>query len=261
MALIATSKASDPESAFLASLPTIDRIVGVLGRRYGLDQAEIDEFGSWAKERIIGGGYTVFRQFAGRCSLGTYLSVVLANLFRDYRNSRWGRWRPSAAAKRLGPVATRLEALLYRDGHTAREAFAVLKGSGVGDAELRGLTGRIPPRSLVREVALDAALTAAASPEASENLVQKAEHDSAAAAAEGTIAEVLSGLPAEDRVIIRMRFWDDFSVADIARSLGLDQKPLYRRLETIQAAVGEALVARGLDRERVATLLSREGQD
>jgi hypothetical protein len=41
----------------------------------------------------------------------------------------------------------------------------------------------------------------------------------------------------------------------------VEQKPLYRRLEEIQARLGLMLVARGVDRARVATMLLREGTD
>jgi RNA polymerase sigma factor for flagellar operon FliA len=45
------------------------------------------------------------------------------------------------------------------------------------------------------------------------------------------------------------------SVADIARTLRLDQKPLYRRLETIQATLRTALESRGVHRERASEIL------
>ena len=237
------------EATFLAALPAIDRIIGILGRRHGLADGDLEEFSSWAKARLIESDYAVFRKFGGRSSLETYLSVVLANLLKDFRNSRWGRWRPSAMARRLGAVAIRLETMLYRDGTSMREATLALAGNGIPEEEVRSLASRIPARVRAREVALDAAVesepaVAAPSEEGEET--------------ERQIQAVLAELPAEDQVIVRMRYWDDFSIADIARTLGLEQKPLYRRLEAIQARLATALSARGIDRIRVAEILAAE---
>jgi len=55
-----------------------------------------------------------------------------------------------------------------------------------------------------------------------------------------------------------MRFWDGVSVADIARSLRLDQKLLYRRLDAIEKRLRLLLAERGVDRERARDLLSAE---
>src|SRR5687767_8838844 len=44
---------ADLEALFLANLPVIDRIVAVLGARYGLDGSETEEFGAWAREHFI----------------------------------------------------------------------------------------------------------------------------------------------------------------------------------------------------------------
>jgi RNA polymerase sigma factor (sigma-70 family) len=256
-----TSKTPDVESVFLASLPTVDRIVGLLGARHGLSQADLEEFGSWARARLLDDGYSILRRFQGRSSLGTYLSVVLANLFKDFRNSRWGRWRSSAAARRLGPVAVRLETLLYRDVCPAHEAIEILKATGVTEVELRKLAGRIPPRAPAREVELDAVIESVQAPESADRAVRTAEGSFETTILERAVADAIGTLPPEDRVIVRMRFWDDFSVADIARTLGIDQKPLYRRLEVIKATLGAALAVRGIARTQVVEMLMHEGTD
>jgi RNA polymerase sigma factor for flagellar operon FliA len=245
------SKTSDPASTFLASLPTIDRVTAILGRRNGLSETDIEDFTSWARARLIQNDYAVLRKFGGRSSLDTYLSVVLANLFKDFRNSRWGRWRPSAMARRLGPLAVRFETLVYRDGQPFREAMEVLKSGGNAEAELRSIAGQLPSRVRIREVAFDTAVEAVPARDHSGG-------DDDSQTTDQAVQSALAELPAEDQVIVRMRFWDDFSVADIARALHLDQKPLYRRLEAIQSQLGALLATRGIDRARVAAILARE---
>src|SRR5215212_7376883 len=115
MASRAIGTASNPEAMFLANLSLIDRIIAVTARRNALGGADAEDFGAWTKGRLVEGDYAILRKFNQRSSLATYLTVVITNLLRDYRNSRWGRWRPSAEARRCGPVAVRLEELLYRD--------------------------------------------------------------------------------------------------------------------------------------------------
>jgi RNA polymerase sigma factor for flagellar operon FliA len=66
---------------------------------------------------------------------------------------------------------------------------------------------------------------------------------------------LVASLPAEDALIMRMRFWSEMSVADIARTLRVEQKPLYRRLDGIQAKLRAALESRGVDRTRAIEIL------
>ena len=246
----------DPERSFLENLPVIDRVIAIIARRNSLRQTDAEEFASWVRARIIEADYAVLRKFAGRSTLPTYLSIVIANLFRDYRNSNWGRWRPSAAATRIGPVGIRLEELLYRDGRPLREAIEVLHSAGVtlSSSELSRLAATLPQREAASEVGLDnpeaAAATVAPSPELPEGL------DPEAIAA---LRAALEQLPPEEQVIMRMRFWDDISVADIARTLRVDQKPLYRRIESIQSRMRSTLAARGIDHRRANELLTGEG--
>lgn len=252
--------AGNLEALFLESLPLIDKITAILARRHALAASEAEEFTAWARARLIEGDYAVFRKFAGRSALGTYLTVVLAHLFQDYRNSRWGRWRPSAAARRLGPVAQRLETLLYRDGLPARQAIEVLKSRGLAEPTVRALMRQLPPRFAAREVPLDASMDGVAGGEAADRELRTEETDRESAATERAVGEALATLQPEDQLLVRMRFWEDCSIAVIARTLGLEQKPLYRRLAGIQSALAVALEGRGIGRDQVATFLARDDQ-
>ena len=243
-----------PERTFLDNLPVIDRVIGIIARRHSLSRTDAEEFASWARAKIIDDDYAVLRKFAGRSALPTYLAVVITNLFRDYRNSNWGRWRPSAAATRIGPVGIRLEELLYRDRRSLREAIEVLHSAGVtlSSSELSHLAAKIPQREGASEVGLedpDAAAAAVAPP---------AMPDDGDAEAIAALRATLDQLPPDEQVILRMRFWDGISVADIARTLRLEQKPLYRKIDSIQARMRSMLVARGIDHRRATELLAGE---
>jgi RNA polymerase sigma factor (sigma-70 family) len=247
-------QSADPERTFLENLAIIERILAVIARRHSLTKQDSDDFGSWAKSRIIENDYAVLRKFAGRSTLSTYLTVVLANSFRDYRNGLWGRWRPSAEATRLGPTGIRLEELLYRDDCSLREAMGILQSAGceVRESELRRMASRIPPRSTHTEVSIDKADDSSLAEEAPTTISEET------LAVTGALREAVEQLPPVERVIARMRFWDDLSVADIARALRIEQKPLYRKLESIQNRLRVWLEERGINRERAAEVLAGE---
>ena len=97
------------ESQFLTSLALIERLIEYTCRRAHCPAQEAEEFAGWAKLRFVSGDYGILRKFEGKSALSTYLSVVLQRLFLDFRVERWGKWRPSAEAKRMGPLAVRVE--------------------------------------------------------------------------------------------------------------------------------------------------------
>jgi RNA polymerase sigma factor for flagellar operon FliA len=245
----------DPERTFLDNLAVIDRVIDIIVRRHVLARADKDEFTSRAHAHIIEENYAVLRKFGGKSSLATYLSVVLGNLFVDYRNSTWGRWRPSAAAQRLGPMGIRLEELLYREGHSLREANQVLQSAGVAltDTEISQMAAKIPPRERASEVPLEKADTG--------EVIDVKPNVSAASVDPDVLAVLraaMAQLPSEEQVILRMHFWDGLTVADVSRTLHVDQKALYRTIGSIQKGLREKLAAHGIDEARVADALAGE---
>jgi RNA polymerase sigma factor (sigma-70 family) len=223
-----SERAASAEALFLEHLPALERILGIVCARQGLSGADAEDFASTARMRLIEDDYAVLRKFGGRSSVTTFLSVVVSNLARDYRVRRHGRWRPSAAARRLGPVAERLERLVYRDRMSLDEAFGVVRSEGATatDRELAELFDRIPARLPLRpEQAGAEPLAFVPSAERADAALEaeeaRREHDRIRDA----LAGALDALPPEDRLILRMRFWDDMSVADIARGWTSPRNP------------------------------------
>src|SRR5262249_3140353 len=136
------------EALFLASLPVIDDITGQVCRRHRLNGAEADDFRSEVRLHFIERDYEVLRKFEGRSSLPTYVNVVIQRLLLDFRNRQWGKWRPSADAKRLGPNAILLERLVVRDGWTTAEALETMRVNHgiVADEALKALCLKLAKR-------------------------------------------------------------------------------------------------------------------
>jgi DNA-directed RNA polymerase specialized sigma24 family protein len=86
--------------------------------------------------------------------------------------------------------------------------------------------------------------------------VEEGEHDLAVARARQSLDAALATLGAEDRLMVSMRFLDGHSVADIARTFRVEQKPLYRRLERSLSALKRGLEASGITGATVRDLVT-----
>lgn len=249
--------AGGPRELFLANLERIDRIIDSICRRNGLAGDDADDLRSWLRMRLIESDYAILRKFSGRSALATYLTVVLANLFRDYRIRQWGKWRPSAEAKRSGPIAVQLERLLHRDGCSLEEAVATIRSAGTqlpADANLARIAARLPLRGgRARHVALPDDLPAA---DTADQTVRERLAERDRAGIEAAIETAFSELDAEDTVILKLRFWEGLTIADIARTLHLEQKALYPRMQKLIATLRARLESLGVEAGRVADLLA-----
>jgi RNA polymerase sigma factor (sigma-70 family) len=248
----------DMEEQFLRQLPLIERIARHTARHHNCRSDEAEDFLSTVKLRLIADDYGVLRKFQEHSSLSTFLTTVIQRLMIDYRNHAWGKWRPSASARRLGLVAERIECLMSRDGHTLDEACEILRTNhriGVTADELRNVAARLTPRArrtLVEDAGVEALPAADDRPDSW--LLDREREDARGRVAE-SLARVLQRLGDEDRLIVRLRVEDGMQVSAIARFLGFEAKPFYRRLGGIFAALRRALEQEGVGPELVAEAL------
>ena len=252
----------EAEAKFLEEIGRIERVVAILCRRHGLRGDDADDFASWIMLRLVEDDYAIVRKFRGESALGTYLTVAVTMLFRDYRVHQWGRWRPSAEARRRGTLAMRLELLVHRDGLALRQAAEQLRAEGMttlSDRALGALLGALPPREPLRPHMVDTEVLAdAAGVACADELVERADAAARRGRVDAALDDALGQLPDEDRLLVRLRFWDGLSIADVARALALPQKPLYRRLERLMDQLRTRLGAAGLGAEQVRELLDDE---
>jgi RNA polymerase sigma factor for flagellar operon FliA len=254
------SQPPDYEALLVQHLPFIRRTAAKLCHRHGLDDDETDEFVSWTIAKLVENDYAALRKFRGESSITTYLTVVISMHYRDYRVAELGRWRPSAEAKRQGAEAVALEELVYRDGYGVTEAVSILRTRGKTtrpDRELFAVFATLPIRHRGRPRAVrgDDPWSEAPSDRSADERIVAAETGSQRTRVSEGLERVLAELPAEDALIVRMHFFENVKIAAVARSLGLEQKPLYRRLERILSRLRGELVAAGISPERVAELL------
>jgi RNA polymerase sigma factor (sigma-70 family) len=135
------------------------------------------------------------------------------------------------------------------------QAGELLRTAGqthLSDRELATLLAELPPRSRrPTDVGPDPLADRLATDRA-DDLVAADE----AEVTKRTIDGLLQRLPPEERLMLQLRFWEGLSVAEIARGLGVPQKPLYRRLDRALRDLRGLLVGSGMSRDRARTVLA-----
>lgn len=252
-------EASQLEALFVEHLPIVERAVASFGRRYGMAADDVADLASAIKLRIVEDDYAVFRKFRGESSLGTYLTVVVTMFAREHRVAERGRWRPSAEAQRRGPVAIGLETLVHQKGYSLPEAAAVMRSRGetsLTDRQLGDLLRQLPRRAPLRPVVVsESALAGTVGVDDAESLVVRHESSTERDNVQRVLEESISSLPLEDRLLLKLRFWEEASIADAARILGVEQRPLYRRVEKLLADLRSRLAGAGVTPDQVRDLI------
>lgn len=234
---------------YLKHQDIFERALSHVARRHRCASDEAQDFAGWVRLKLVESDYAMLAEYRGQASMGTYLAIVVQRLLLDYRIAKWGRWRPSAEAKRLGPLAVRLETLLARDRFTFDEAFHSIRAADptCTRALLEDLRDRLPERAPGAQFEGEDALAFVPSTEASPDEAMIDEETAQRKRAAGrALAAVVRDLPAQDQILLRLRFAEGLQIAEIARLLHLTARPLYRRLERLASLIRERLASQGL---------------
>lgn len=252
------------QAVFEAAQPSIEEALRFVCRRRHCSADEAEEFASAARLHLIDGGCRVLLRHRGQSSLRTYLVVVLDRLLIDLRRKRWGVWRPSAEARRRGPVAVRLEQLLARDGVPVEQALQQLQineGVGLAEEELRELAAGLPRRPARREENASLLDGLAVPAQVVEETMLAEEREARRRELRRCLGSQLAQLSDEDALLLRLRFGQGRSVVAIAHSFGRPAKPLYRRIEALLRRLREGLEAGGFGAREGADLIEASAWD
>lgn len=213
----------------------IGQLVRAVARRRGLGYDDEEELYSRVMLHVIEDDYAVLRSFERRSSWKTYLVVIIQRILLDYRVKEWGRFRPSARARSLGPAAGLLDERINRDGFSPAEAVGDVLGRGVAEdaAAVEALADAIPRRCRRRIVDGDEHLLVREDGEHADRRVEEAWREHAHARVRRGLAAALSRRTDAERELLRLRFVRGMTVRAIARRRACDARPLYRRYATI----------------------------
>ncbi len=239
-----------PKQTFETHIDLIERVIAWTCRRQRLSPDETEEFRSIIFVKLIQDDYAVLRKFRGRSSLRTYLTTVIQRQALDFKNQMLGKWRPSAAARRMGDVALQLETLVARDGRPLDEAIEILRVNHrveLSRGELECIASRLPVRrprrtrvSLPDELSADDRADATLWAEEKRRLQCQATQ---------RLEGLMAALSGEDRQILELRFERDFKICQIAAKLDLKPRPLYRRIKKCLRELRLGLESEGFSRE------------
>lgn len=248
------------EALFLKHLDWIDKVASIACSNHGVWGADAEDFTAWVRMKLVEDDYAVVRRFRGESELKTYLASVVVRHFFDFERAEWGRWRPSTVAQRLGAAAVDVERLVRRDGYTLQQAGEKLRTAGrttLTDAELARLLDQLPERRPLRPVVGEPATGLDTTPGTSraDDRVLEAEADSRRAEVFGVLGTAMEQLEPEEQLIVQLHFAQGHTLADVARALRLEQKPLYRRVERLRARLRALLESAGLGGDDVRGLL------
>jgi RNA polymerase sigma factor (sigma-70 family) len=233
----------DAEELYNQHLSIIGQIASSVCRRNGLSEHDAEDFTSDIRLKLCDDDFAVIRKFQGKSNFTTYLTVVINKAFLDHRRRVWGKWSPSSQAKRLGDVVVALETLVYRDGLSFDSACAILEqkhGAAIDRRQLRLTLATLPRRS-PRRFESDDGLTTLASQDGADADLLEGEREQQLAAAQSALRKALAELADEDRAVIRLLYYEGLSVADIARSLHIEQKRLYPRIKVLLTSLRRTL--------------------
>ena len=248
----------DPRQVYVEHLDVINRIAESLCRRNGVRGADAEDFAADVRLKLLQDDYAVLRKHRGQSSITTFLTVVISNQFRDFRIKTWGKWRPSAEAKRRGAIAIHLESLIYRDGLTFQQACdTILRDPKhtVDRATLRAIFASLPYR-VHRRLDDGAAIDDMESADRTDADLLNHERDHRLEAAKAALGQAVDRLPPDDRIMIRLHFFEGLSVADMARAGGVPQKPLYARLRRLLDTLSRDMVSHGFTRDEIGWISS-----
>ncbi len=226
-------------------------------RNCGLPEHEADEFRSWALFRLVENDYRIPGSWEGRSSFSSYLTVALMNLMRDYRIKVWGRWRPSATARRQGREAILLERFWSRDGlplHEAVDRVRAEPGVSLSRAELERIADELPCRAERRwsgekdlqRIGIDGGV---------EERVEESERARLAAHLREELLSHLRALPAEDRLLLKLHYRDGLSLPAVGAFQGRPQRQMYLVRDRCLKKLRQAFEAAGLRPEQVLGLV------
>ena len=224
------------------ALALVSAVIRDVVRVKRLPAADAQDFAQAVHLKFIEREYDVFTRFRGDSSLRTYLTVVVMRALLDWRNARYGKWRPSAASVRLGPDAVMLDQLINRDGFAEEVAVEQIGGrSGANPEHIRRLAAQVPRRTRVRFVPDDCLQTVAAEPDA--DSIEAQERRERLARVRRALRDAYRQLPDDERRLLSMRYGSRLSVREISEALQTDQKALYRRFERVVSQLRASMAA------------------
>jgi RNA polymerase sigma factor for flagellar operon FliA len=229
-----------------------DLILGVIGRYTRDIDRQMDAY-LYVLEELQAQDLRRLRHYegAGRdCTFATWLKLVVRNLYFDWFRREHGRKSLPKEIQKLSAVEQRAFKLVYWEGYSAQEAFEILRGQVKGlrysnfIQKLAGVEGRL---SSINRAKIRRDIERARGPLSLDNnedgpplearaavRARTPEDETALAERRKALWGLIEGLPDEERLLIRLRFFEGLTAKQIAAAIGVaEPMQIYRRIERV----------------------------
>jgi RNA polymerase sigma factor for flagellar operon FliA len=244
------------EDLFRANLDLIERVIRRVCARGRLYGADAEDFASEMRLALMANDYAMLRSWEERSSLATFLTIAIQRLFINSRVRESGKWHPSTEAVRMGTAAVELEKIVRREGRSLDEALPIVQAidSSLTRDDVVVMAARLPERApRARDAGIDPDMLAGG--ERADSRALEGEARRLSQQASDVIGRTIAAMTLQDRMILRFRFGKGMTIADVARLMQIEQRPLYRRIEAILGRLRTALLAAGTDAAAIAELI------
>lgn len=257
---------TDSAKFFEDNLKHIEAATNAVCARRGIFSDDAEEFSSHVKLKLIENDYRIISSFEGKSSLRTYLHTVINRLFIDLKRHEQKRWRASEGAKRMGEIAVKLEELICKQSYPFEEAYTILCTNNNMTTPINRdeayeialkLRERTPvPHNKNDEEALSRTPSDGIHPD---EAILKKEFSKTKTALEEVVSEIESDITPEDRLMLKMKFKDNFKVSEIARGLSLERVKVDRRIKSILTDFKKEILKRGFNINDVMDAINNLG--
>jgi RNA polymerase sigma factor (sigma-70 family) len=251
-ALLAGLASPAPGPAWDEFLRRYSATIMQIVRRYETDPDRVAECFQRVCESLSDRGFRRLLSYRqdSPASFRSWVSTVAANLCIDWRRQKRGRFRPVRAVTRLPEREQMVYRCIYVRGLSRAECLRLLtpRFPDLTEAEIADINARLFSLLTPRQRWQLGTRTAIARPQAGELTL---EFDDAALQLEdpgpgpeqllhseqerGRLAAALAELPARERLLLRLRYEQDLTLAEVARLTGLHDP--FRANRQIQAAL------------------------
>jgi RNA polymerase sigma factor (sigma-70 family) len=258
--LLEALRSADTRDSWAAFLDTYSLVLYQTARVYTSNEDAAADCYLYICEHLAQNRFRRLLKFNlnGKASFTTWLRVVARNLCFDWHRSQSGRPRPFKSLQRLSPLELEIYNCRFVRGATQLETLQALGPvfpgvslAEISDIEVRlqsSLSSRQQWILSTRKKAEFTTTIAVAGEDLDHGVVEVAdprptqEAQLADRQQQGRLQKTLISLPADERLLVQLRFEQDLSLEEIARLCGLgDAQRVYRRLEAVLKKLRSAM--------------------
>ena len=241
----------EAKSFFESNLSITDEVIKKYCTRHHIVGDEADECNSYVYEKIIDNDYQRIREFKGKSSYKTYITVVISRILIDRMRSS-GRWRPSQKALRIGKEAVILEELVFKKKYSFEQAYnALTTNHNISIERERAykiitlLQRKHRKSTAPRDVELTDDVSDKKVTLPDEAAINK-EISKIKDQLDYIVREIRNLLSNEERLLLKMCFEDSIKISEIARVLKKDRGYIDKKLKAILIKFKDEILSRNI---------------